>query len=376
MSSSKHNAFEGYPAEEVDFTQVPFWFWNDELAVDEIARQINDFKTHGVHAFVIHPRAGLPRHQGWMSPEWLEMVRFAVDHASGRGMWVLLYDEAVYPSGSSGGQVVAENPEYACRGLVQIDLMEAKAGDIVQRVKIGKHGVELANDQTLVADVRRQHDGHRIAIVDLPIGATIRGVHFMDDDPPRRYDQKEVDENHPPAGDLLNPAAMQCFIRLVYQKYYDELPGHFGNTIKGIFTDEPHVMGRGHFPGLDPRPGTTGILNHVNAFVRYDFAPHLPALWDDAEPDAQRHRENYRRAIHHRMQETYYKPISDWCQAHGVALTGHPAASDDIGLLRYFQIPGQDVVNMDTADGKKWIAGDTVTLAPHDCVVLVGRWRR
>lgn len=33
-------------------------------------------------------------------------------------------------------------------------------------------------------------------------------------------------------------------------------------------------------------PGTTGILEHVNAFLGYDFTEHLPALWYEDEPDA------------------------------------------------------------------------------------------
>ena len=44
-----------------EFSMVPFWFWNDDLSEEEIARQLDDFRAHGVHAFVIHPRAGLPR---------------------------------------------------------------------------------------------------------------------------------------------------------------------------------------------------------------------------------------------------------------------------------------------------------------------------
>ena len=137
---------------------------------------------------------------------------------------------------------------------------------------------------------------------------------------------------------------MQCFIRLVYQRYFDEFGAHFGNTVKAVFTDEPGLLGRGAWHGIDPRPGTTGILEHVNASLGYDFSPHLPALWDDAEPDANKYREDYDKAIRHRLQETYYGPISSWCADHGIALTGHPAKSTDIGMLRYFQIPGQDVV--------------------------------
>lgn len=336
--------FRGFENNKREFSQAPFWFWNDALAMREISRQIDDFKLHGVYAFVIHPRAGLPRDQGWMSEEFLEMMRYAIDQATGRDMWVILYDDAMYPSGSSGGQVVEENPAYACRGFVQVDLDEASPGETVRTVKVGPEGVELADNQTLVAEVRRQSDGHRLAIVDTPVGSHIRGVHFVEDYPPRREDHKEVEEIHPPAADLLNPEAMRCFIRLVYEKFYDRFGSHFGSTIRAIFTDEPHIPGRGGYPGLDARPGTTGILEHVNAFLGYDFTPHLPCLWSDDEPDAKRHRSDYNRAIQHRLRETYYKPISDWCEAHGIALTGHPAASDDIGLLRYFQIPGQDVV--------------------------------
>jgi len=336
--------FHGYSSQTQAFSQAPFWFWNDQLSEAEIVRQLDDFQAHGIHAFVIHPRAGLPRRLGWMSAELLGYMRFAIEEAARRTMWVILYDEAMYPSGSSAGQVVAENPSYACRGLVQVDLTTATSGEQFHGVAVVDSGVELTDQQTLVAEVTRQHDQHRIAIVDQPIYSTIRGVHFVEDNPRRRDDHKEVGENRPLAGDLLNAQAMQCFIRLVYQRYADEFGCHFGKTIRAIFTDEPGLLGRGCPAGINPWPGTTGILKHVNAFLGYDFAPHLPALWDDAEPAARQHRDAYARAIRHRLQETYYHPISTWCDTHGVALTGHPARSDDIGMLRHFQIPGQDVV--------------------------------
>jgi hypothetical protein len=336
--------FGSYNSQVREFSQVPFWFWNDQLSEAGIASQIDDFQAHGVHAFVIHPRAGLPRNLGWMSGPLLGYMRFAIEEAERRGMWIILYDEGMYPSGSSSGQVVTENPAYACRGLVQVDLTTSTPGEVVQGVRIGASGVALTGKQTLVAVVTRQHDQHRVAIVDTPMGSTIRGLHFVEEDPPRREDHKEVAENSPPAGDLLNPQAMQCFIRHVYQGYYDAFGEHFGKTIKAIFTDEPGLLGRGAWSRCDPRPGTTGILEHVNKFLGYDFTPHLPALWDKSEPDALLHRDAYARAIRARLEETYYQPISAWCEAHGVALTGHPAESGEIGMLRYFQIPGQDVV--------------------------------
>ncbi|MFN2242009.1 MAG: glycosyl hydrolase, partial [Anaerolineae bacterium] len=75
-----------------------------------------------------------------------------------------------------------------------------------------------------------------------------------------------------------------------------------------------------------------------------DFTPHLPALWYEDEPDAARHRAAFKEAINHRLEETFYRQLHDWCAAHGTALVGHPARGDDIGLERYFDIPGQDLV--------------------------------
>ena len=329
-----------------EFSQAPFWFWNDELSKDELARQMADFQAHGVHAFVIHPRAGLPRSIPWLGARMIDLMRFTIEQAAARDMWVILYDEGMYPSGSSSGQVVAENAAYRTRGLVCVDLDEATPGTEVQGVKIGSDGKpELAPGQTLVALTQRKSNGHRLAVVDRAARegrSTIRGLHFVEDDPPRRSNHREVAENHPPGGDILNPEATACFIRLVYQKYYDEFGAHFGKTVKAIFTDEPSLLAKGAERGMVP--GTTGILEHVNAILGYDFTEYLPTLWYKDEPEAEQRRRDYHRAVQARLEETFYRPISQWCSAHGVALTGHPMGPDDIGHLRHFHMPGQDIV--------------------------------
>lgn len=337
---------EGWLHPGGEFSQAPFWFWNDDLSERELLRQIEDFRAHGVHAFVIHPRAGLPRSIGWMGARMIHFMRFAIERAAERGMWVILYDEGMYPSGSSSGQVVAANPAYRTRGMVGIDLDAAGPGAEVQGLRIGADGnPEPAAGQHLVAIVRRKTDNHRIAIVDRAARdgySVIRGLHFTENDPPRRADRKEVPEELPAGADILNPDAVACFIRLVYQRYYDEFDGHFGKTVQAIYTDEPSLLARQGERGM--APGTTGILPHVNAFLGFDFTEHLPALFYDDEPDAARWRREYHRALHHRLEETFYGPIHHWCRDHGIELTGHPDQPDDIGTLRYFGIPGQDVV--------------------------------
>jgi hypothetical protein len=324
-----------------EFSLAPFWFWNDALEKSEIARQMDEFQAHGVDAFVIHPRVGLPRDHGWMSRPLLEKMRFAIEQAKARRMWIILYDEGMYPSGSSSGQVVAENPMYQCRGLTRINLDTVKPDCVIQGVAIDKdRQPALTLNQTLAATVA--YEGQRYAIIDRPIDAVIRGLHFINED------SDEPPEDSPPATDLLNPDAVGCFIRLVYERYYEEFGDYFGNVITAIFTDEPMLLGRPRETGI--MPGTTDILSHVNDFLGYDFTPFLPALWDDDAPETIRR--DYERAVENRLESTYYAQLYAWCEKRGIALTGHPAKPDATSHLRYFHIPGQDIVWRDIEPDK------------------------
>lgn len=299
-----------------EFGLMPFWFWNDELDERELLRQIDDFASRGVGGFVIHPRMGLPRSIGWMSERLLHFMKFATDEAARRGLKVILYDEGMYPSGSSSGQVVREDPTLACRCLALLD-----------------DAAPLPNGANVVASLTTRSHG-RLRVVDRPADSVIRGIHYLD--------EASIREEEPAAGDILNPRTAEIVLRLVYERFHDVLGEHFGKTILGVFTDEPDPLGRCREKGV--MPGTTGIVGHVSRVLGYDFTPHLPALWFDDEPDASRHRRDYAHAIRRRLDETWYAPLSAWCERHGVALCGHPRDGDESAVQRYFHIPGQDIV--------------------------------
>ncbi|MCL6591403.1 MAG: hypothetical protein K6U80_15810 [Firmicutes bacterium] len=343
-----------HPPEE--FSPIPFWFWNDALSEAEIARQIKDFRDKGVMGFVIHPRIGLPEDIPYLSDHFLDLVRFAVSEASQFRMKVVLYDEGMYPSGSAHGLVVQSNPEYAARGLRMKEyplkrLTHAQADEISD---------ELQPGETIVAvlAVKKEGDGaitpgseilleggdsnHRfgplgsakwslLAFIETFSQGTIRGIHFGEDD---------GEPGAPLAADLLNPEAVRQFVRLTHERYYSHLQEYFGNTIIAFFTDEPDLLGRNPKTGLIP--WTSGFLEW---YLEQGNAPaDLAALWLEAGPATEAKRKRYWKAVTRRLEASYYQPISQWCEAHGVALTGHPHASDAIGLLKHFQIPGQDLV--------------------------------
>lgn len=313
-----------------EYSLIPFWFWNDELNEAEILRQIDDFEKHGVHGFVIHPRVGLPRHQGWMSDELLNFYDIALAEAEHRGMKVMLYDEGMYPSGSSCGQVVARNPEFQCRGLARV-------------MDTADHPYQLKADENLVARIEGSQEC--FTIIDRKVDAVIRGLHYIDEGP---------EEDTPLASDILNPEAVDCFIELVYKKFAERFSRYFGDTIIGIFTDEADMLGRCNEDKAEVLPGTRNIIPQINDILGYDFTPYLSKLWSNDSAQRDKYRAIYEQVCSLLLDKTYYSRLSAFCRENNIQLTGHPARSDDLGALRYYDIPGQDVV-------WRWVEPDKAT---------------
>ncbi|MBQ6846392.1 MAG: hypothetical protein IJO61_04600, partial [Oscillospiraceae bacterium] len=113
----------------VPYGTIPLWFLNDDLKEDELERQIEDFHKKGISGIMLHPRCYIPDTLQYMSDRYLELCRFATECAAKRNMKVVLYDEAMYPSGSAHGAVVSENTDFSARGLGMYKMSEYVAED-------------------------------------------------------------------------------------------------------------------------------------------------------------------------------------------------------------------------------------------------------
>ena len=350
-----------------EFSPMPFWFWNDALDESEIIRQIHDFRSKGVMGFVIHPRIGIPDDLGYFDDRFMGYVKLAVSEAARNGMKVILYDEGMYPSGSAHGEVVAGNPEFATGGLRMIEYSCSGVMEIHPPLQAGERviatlAVEKSEACCIVPGSERQLSDTGTCVhfetpttgrwtvlflVETFSGGTIRGIHFGEDD---------GEPGAPLSADLLNPAAVRKFIRLTHDRYYEVLRDYFGTTVIAMFTDEPDLLGRGARPGV--KPWTKGFLDWYRS--RGNTAEDLAALWFDTGDANGEKRKHYEQAVNERLEFSYYSQISKWCEDHGIALTGHPQASDDIGSLKHFHIPGQDIV-------WRWVApeGELGVEGPH-----------
>lgn len=317
-----------------EFTPIPFWFLNGDLDHEEIRRQMKDFCDHGVYGVVLHPRMGLPERIGYLSSEFFGYIRTAVRLAAELDMRIVLYDEGMYPSGSANGQVVQGHPEFVSQGLALVDVVH--------------------REDKVLALIREK------ALVARPSGGTIRGIHFGEDD---------GELNAPASADILNPDAVARFIELTHEAYYREFREYFGSTIIGFFTDEPDILGR-NVQGMFP---WTRDFDKLFTAAGGNLAG-LEALFEGTEND---HTRLYRQMILDREGDVYYGNLSRWCEAHGIALMGHPSQSDDIELERYFHVPGQDLILRRVSPESDGITGSESTMAKcgSDAARLMGRRR-
>lgn len=318
-----------------EFGPIPFWFWNDDLDHDEIKRQIHAFLEKGIPGFVIHPRKGLTEAYRYLSENYMNSVAVAVEEAEKLNMFVFLYDEAMYPSGSAGGLVVKADPRHASKGLRMTVLEEGEEiptfgeGNWFVSALCRWEGGCRSFDSLEEAMAFRAVQPCELKLFTMVYTkGHIRGVHPGEDD---------EEPNAPASADLLDPAAVDSFIRITYDAYYAKLSRHFGKTVKAIFTDEPSIMGRGPLPGLIA--WSHGILEEYLACG--GSREEMDLLFAKETNEA---RKAYDRAISRRMGGKYFAKLSGWCEAHNIALTGHPHSSQDIGHLAYFQLPFQDMV--------------------------------
>lgn len=260
----------------------------------DVTEMLCDYKSVGIEQFLIYPRSGLEIE--YMSREWFRLCRDCIEVADSLGMKVWLYDEFNWPSGRCNGQVTADGN-----------------GDCFPKVLF----------------FNRQPDGSYTTNVEL----------------------NKVN------ADILDPKAVNRFLNLTHERYYAEFGKYFGNVIPAIFTDE--ILGystipfnREHFgitwyDGLEEdyrrESGGRDLLSDVEAFL--DGKPY-GRLW-----------EWYYAVYGDRMRHTYVETLGNWCEKHGIKLTGHlmyeklykgaRCNGNNLKMLKAFGIPGFDEANSD-----------------------------
>ena len=161
--------------------------------------------------------------------------------------------------------------------------------------------------------------------------------------------------------DILNPDAVDCFIKNVHEVYYKHFGKYFGTVIKGMFTDEPDISYSGVY-GNSKYPYTKDA--EVLYAERYGRD-----LFEDMAQDepSEQFKQDYWELLGELYRKNYIGKINDWCVSHNIVLTGHTndehiiekgvkSSGGTITALREFSMPAvDDIFNNTSVDTAQWL---------------------
>ena len=306
-----------------EYRSAPFWSLNDKFIDSKLTSQINEMNEKGIGGFFMHPRGGME--DKYMGEDYMHGIEVCVKEAEKLGMKAWLYDEDRFPSGGAGGYVLEGNPEYAAKVLcIEIHKFENDIGmislndphQIISCFVYNSAGgeyfplpVKSSYEQDEIIDACSMKNGG------VKNSGVLNILVFKVQDAPRQYMWNENSYT-----DLCNKEAVDKFIRVTHEAYKKKLSQYFGNTIPGIFTDEPSI-----FSGSEDACKLPWTLNFDRFFEQnkgYDLKIKLPELFFDIGSFTKT-RFDYWEALAEKFVNSFTKNIYDWCEKNGLKFTGH-----------------------------------------------------
>lgn len=324
-----------------EYRGAPFWAWNCDLEKNELLRQIDIFKEMGLGGFHMHCRDGMSTK--YLSEDFMDLVKSCTKHAKENEMLAWLYDEDKWPSGFAGGYVTKDeefrqryitfscDPDYNVRPNTKI---------------LARFDVVLGEDKCL-RSYKKVNEGDAVEGTLWTVYREIAG------NSPWFNNQSYVD--------ILNKKAIERFIEITHEKYYDTVGDEFGKTIPAIFTDEPQFIRKGTLGFADSHqnvnlPWSDDFEDTFKATYGDSVVDHLPELlWDLPDGKVSLIRYHYHDHVAERLASAFADTCGKWCRDHGIELTGHmmnegyllsqtTSLGDCMRSYRSFGIPGIDML--------------------------------
>ncbi|MGB8492322.1 MAG: hypothetical protein WCE64_14805, partial [Bacteroidales bacterium] len=330
VNEMKINDFPSLSAEfkapSKDYTTAPFFVWNYKITKEEIGNYMIDFKKQGSSQVFIHPRPGLIT--GYLSDEWFELFKYAVDKGKELGMNVWIYDENSYPSGFAGGNVPDQMPESYNQG---------------QGLRMTKSDVLPDTADKYFICLKEENGSYNDITASVASEKGKQGKYLLFS---KTYNGKSDWYGGFPYVDLLYPGVTQKFIAITMSGYGKCCGADFGTTIPGTFTDEPQIDSPG---GIRWTPD---LFNVFQSQWHYDLKTQLPSLFEETG-DWKKVRHNYTRTLLSMFIDRWAKPWYRYCEEKGLKFTGHywehewpnmRPGGDNMAMYAWHQVPAIDML--------------------------------
>ncbi len=308
-----------------DYSTGPLWVWNDMLTEEQIRSTLRDLAEQQVKQVWVHPRPGLMT--PYLSDEWFNLWKIALNEAERLDMNVWIYDENSYPSGFAGGWVPELMPESRGRGL---RLSEVKTPPKWEDNLIAVYRLDGARAVNISAQIKAGEafgEGRYVVATLLRAGNS-----------PWTANRSYVD--------LMYPGVTEKFLEVTLEPYRNHFGHEFGKRIPGSFTDEPELRPAG---GL---PWTADFPEQFKKRWGYDLLDHLPSLSHEIG-DWRKVRHNYFQTQLDLFIERWARPYFEYCEKHNLEFTGHywehewprcVGVPDNMAMSAWQQRPGIDTL--------------------------------
>jgi len=347
-----------------DYRSAPLWDWNEQVSEEGIDFQMKEFKKAGIGGVFVHPRPGLLTE--YLSEDWFHLFDYTVQKGKELGMKVWIYDENSYPSGFAGGHVPAEMPDSYQNGT-------GLSLEIQQKLNV------TVSDTLAV--VLKKSDAGFIDItssVETEIGQS--GTYYVFR---KTYPGKSPWYGGFTYVDLIYKGVTEKFMEITMTKGYEKSKADFGQTLKGIFTDEPNLeaaLSKGSMLRWTP-----DLWDAFQQRWGYDLKVNLPSLIEETG-NWKKTRHDYYELILELFVDRWAIPWSKYCNENNLIWTGHywehgwPVPGDGIDESAFYiwhQQPGIDMLGnqLDSMGLGKQFGNDRAVRELRSAANMAGRMR-
>lgn len=273
------------------------------------------------------------------------------------GMYTWIYDEDGYPSGSAGGYLAEDYPQFTATGLYCYIFPRILKGPMAYRSSIPDGvlhcAVLLSADGKNTVDITGKLNENNVLYFDLPEGEWKLNI-FMKR---HLYDGSHNSLSYASPRDYINLTdgdAVDKFIEYTHENYKKYLSDEFGKSIVATFTDEPSLVSA--FTGGGICPLLTWQEDFPQKFLErfgYNINDATLAVLNDRKANRTKLRCDYWDFIADAVTTNYFKKIQDWCHRNNLKSSGHLLSEESLSShilyygsflrsLRYFDWPGAD----------------------------------
>ena len=341
MAINTKNLYERFNSPPQEYGSIPKWIWNiktEAITEPEIRRQFRNFKDHDGYTGVM---IVLWNDGDYLNDLFFEKYKMALDAAKEIGLEIILWDENGFPSGHAGGNFEKLYPQHMAKRLDMFaEIIVSDGNKNYCAPPRGDNFVGAVMMNTNTFEIIELPDLNQI----LPEGSWQIMIFTLETDQPGNLGLSKGR-----LMDYLSEDAVNAFINITHEKYYNRFPEYFGPVIKYAFYDEPSFW---HISG-----GKIWTVDFNKKFAEkhgYDPIKLYPALFCDigeATASARNALLAFRSGLY---ADCYIKTMQKWCEAHKIKLTGHmdqeeilspvSISGDLIKVFEHQDIPGIDQI--------------------------------